>query len=241
MIDRSIDQRNTDNRCLFKRARDRLTNELRKLIWTKPSRDKSVLSLPLLLLHTAPLPLLLFLFSFFFFFLQTPLPLVITHPRGRLLNLSPLVNSSLPPPSIPTFNPERPHSCGKIIVATRLTIRSYIFYYFSTWKKIQANLFFSLSLFLSLQLSLFNSSAEIVLEPITYNLLPSFLSFHLRSPHRRVIEKLVVFSRIMPLTRSNGACTSHDGSIYRYQRLHPNPGLPLLEERRTPVSRSIQT
>lgn len=89
-------------------------------------------------------------FLSFFFFLQTPLPLVITHPRGRLLNLSPLVNSSLPPPSIPTFNPERPHSCGKIIVATRLTIRSYIFYYFSTWKKIQANLFFSLSLFLLL-------------------------------------------------------------------------------------------
>lgn len=60
----------------------------------------------------------------------------------------------------------------------------------------------------------------------TTSSLRSFRSISVPPKHRRVIEKLVVFSRIMPLTRSNGACTSHDGSIYRYQRLHPNPGLP---------------
>lgn len=68
MIDRSIDQWSSDNRCLFKRTRDRLTNELRKLIWTKPVAINQFFLF--LSFFTPPLSLYYF---FFFFFLFPPL------------------------------------------------------------------------------------------------------------------------------------------------------------------------
>lgn len=117
MIDRSIDQRSSDNRCLFKRTRDRLTNELRKLIWTKPVAINQFFLF--LSFFTPPLSLYYFFFFLFPFspplFLQTPLPLVITHPKGRLLNLPSSTRFLLLRFHfiLPSFNPERPHVAEK--------------------------------------------------------------------------------------------------------------------------------
>lgn len=66
-----------------------------------------------------------------------------------------------------------------------------------------------------IQLFLFNSSPEIVLEPITYNLLPSFLSFHLCSPTRHALSRSSSSSR--------GLCRLHDPTMHAratiYQQL----------------------
>lgn len=117
MIDRSIDQWSSDNRCLFKRTRDRLTNELRKLIWTKPVAINQFFLF--LSFFTPPLSLYYFFFFLFPFspplFLQTPLLLVITHPKGRLLNLPSSTRFLLLRFHfiLPSFNPERPHVAEK--------------------------------------------------------------------------------------------------------------------------------
>lgn len=117
MIDRWIDQWSSDNRCLFKRTRDRLTNELRKLIWTKPVAINQFFLF--LSFFTPPLSLYYFFFFLFPFspplFLQTPLLLVITHPKGRLLNLPSSTRFLLLRFHfiLPSFNPERPHVAEK--------------------------------------------------------------------------------------------------------------------------------
>lgn len=81
MIDRSIDQWSSDNRCLFKRTRDRLTNELRKLIWTKPVAINQFFLF--LSFFTPPLSL----YYFFFFLFPFSPPLFYKH---RCLSLLPI-------------------------------------------------------------------------------------------------------------------------------------------------------
>lgn len=147
-------------------------------------------------------------FSFFFFFLQIPLLLVITHPRGRLLN---------PPSSTrffllrfhfipPSFNPERPRVAEK----SSSRINDFLFlpsFFDLHFEKIQANLL--LSLFFSppphIQLFLFNSSREIV--PANYNLLPSSLSSF---PTRQA--SIVGLSRSS--SSSRGLCRLHDPTVH---------------------------
>lgn len=194
MIDRSIDQRSSDNRCLFKRTRDRLTNELRKLIWTKPVAINQFFLF--LSFFTPPLSLYYF---FFFFFLFPPLFFykhrcfsLLPIPKDDFL-ISPrqLASSSFGSTSFSQVLIQRDLTLQKNHRRDRSTISFSLLFLpssISTLKKIEANLSLPHT-----QLFLFNSSLQKLFSsqlPITSSL-RSFRSIsvppqgtHYREAHR---------------------------------------------------------
>lgn len=218
MIDRSIDQWSSDNRCLFKRTRDRLTNELRKLIWTKPVAINQFF---LFLSFFTP-PLSLYYFFFFLFPFSPPLFFY----KHRCFSLLPIPKDDfLISPRQLASSSFGSTSFSQVLIQRDLTLQKnhrrdpiddFLFSLISPFFDLHFEKNRSQSLSLPhIQLFLFNSSPEIVLEPITYNLLPSFLSFHLCSPTRHALSRSSSSSR--------GLCRLHDPTMHAratiYQQL----------------------